>query len=105
MISEEGDRRFESLLVRMKTYRPELSIRLWEDGDLWFYVRELKSRQIAFELSFRARLGSNSCEKLVETLEKSITPAAIRTDSRSAKREIIALWESFEPRDLDYGRK
>ncbi len=104
MISEEDDRRLESLLVRMRTHRPELSIRLWEDGDLWFYARELRSRKIAFELSFHGRLGPNSCGDLVETLENTFTPAAIRADSNSAKKEILAQWEGFAPSDADYGR-
>lgn len=95
---------FESLVNSWSTTGPDVTLQVWEDGELWLYASELQGKQVTFELGFHATLGSVTCDALVDLLERTTLPLCIRDSSRLAKDAVLKLWSPLTPFDVDDGR-
>jgi len=90
----------ESLIVDFHSLSAEFRLRLWQDGVLWFHVRELRAHRKVFELSFDASMRGASTSDLLKAVEASLLPGTLRPSARQAEDEILRVWASFGPDEV-----
>ncbi len=94
----------EAVTTEMFLTNPRVKVKLWDDGVLWFYVRDFRARVWLFEFSFYVQISPGQCEQIVQTIEDSFTPVCIRESSELTKQHLLSLWQQFSPFEIDYGR-
>ena len=106
LTDEVDGRTSESLAVDFHSYRAEYRLRLWDDGVLWFLVRQVRARRVVFELSFDGSVGDAPVSDVVRAVEASFVPGNVRAaDTDATQDEILRIWAAFDPENVNRGRR
>lgn len=96
---DDGHESIEFTFVRTG---PQLRLKVWEDGDVWFCARVVEARRVAFQITFHAAVAAKDPTALVEAIEQAFLVGVGTTDVSVMKDEYVAALAAFSPYDIQW---